>query len=272
VVDASTAPAYAMDNAWQEERRRLAALERSFDAGTIRHLEALGVGEGWRCWDVGAGGGSIVAWLCGRVGASGRVLATDLDTRFLEVIDAPNLEVRRHDIVADPLPEEEFDLIHTRLLLTHLPERAMLVQRLASALASGGWLVLEEFDITPPNFDPRLGSERAALGERVFNAFLAYMDARRGNDGRVCGRRLYGWLLDAGLVDVGAEGRVFMHEVGRTAGVGYPLRHARVRAAVAAMGGVTEDEIEAYLALVKDPVLLSMGQILMAARGRRSVA
>jgi 2-polyprenyl-3-methyl-5-hydroxy-6-metoxy-1,4-benzoquinol methylase len=65
MADASTAPAYPIDNAWQEERQRLATLEGTFDSGTVRHLEALGVMEGWRCWDVGAGGGSIATWLCG---------------------------------------------------------------------------------------------------------------------------------------------------------------------------------------------------------------
>lgn len=272
MADASTAPAYAIDNAWQEERQRLAALEALHDPGTIRHLDALGVGDGWRCWDVGAGGGSIAAWLCGRVGSTGRVLATDLDTRFLDAIDASVLEVRRHDIVADPLPDGRFDLIHTRLLLTHLPERAALVQRLASALAPGGWLVLEEFDVTPPYIDPRIGAEQAELGDRVMNAFLAYMDSRRGGEGRECGRRLYGWLLDVGLVDVGAEGRVSMYRGGPDGGSGLPLRHSQVRSAVAAMGDVTEKEIEAYMGLLRDPNLLAMGNILMAAWGRRAPA
>jgi 2-polyprenyl-3-methyl-5-hydroxy-6-metoxy-1,4-benzoquinol methylase len=272
MVEGSSAPAYAMDNAWQEERQRLARLEELYDAGTIRHLDALGVAEGWRSWDVGAGGGSIVAWLCDRVGASSRVLATDLDTRFLEAIDAPNLAVRQHDIVADPLPDERFDLIHTRLLLTHLPEREALIHRLAGALAPGGWLVVEEFDITDPNVDPRLGTERTALALRVAKAFLAYMDARRGGEGRECGRRLHGWLLDAGLIEVGAEGRVFMHRGGPDGGIGSPLRHPQVRAAVAAMGTVTEEEIEAYMALGQDPDLLSMSNILMAAWGRRAPA
>ena len=111
------------------------------------------------------------------------MLATDVVTRFLKSIDALNLEVRRHDLVADPLPDDRFDLIHTQLLLTHLPGRAALVQRLASALVPGGWLVLEEFDITPTYPDPRLGPERRALAERVLNAFHASMDARRGGEG-----------------------------------------------------------------------------------------
>jgi hypothetical protein len=41
------------------------------------------VGPGWRCLEVGSGGGSIAAWLCDRVGPDGSVLATDLDIEEL---------------------------------------------------------------------------------------------------------------------------------------------------------------------------------------------
>ena len=51
----------------------------------------------------------------------GRVVATDLDTRFLDALHESNLDVLRHDVRTDDLPEETFDLIHARLLLEHLP-------------------------------------------------------------------------------------------------------------------------------------------------------
>src|SRR5262245_49140185 len=46
---------YPFDQAWDKERSRLGGLEQGLDPGTIRHLEALAVGPGWRCWEVGAG-------------------------------------------------------------------------------------------------------------------------------------------------------------------------------------------------------------------------
>src|SRR5262249_61796604 len=79
-----TMNAYVFDQAWDAERARLAGLELGLDPGTIRHLETLGVRAGWTCWEIGGGGGSIAAWLCERVGDAGRVLATDLETSFLE--------------------------------------------------------------------------------------------------------------------------------------------------------------------------------------------
>src|SRR6516162_11866108 len=102
VGDAMT-DVYTLDNAWTQARERLGQLEAVHDPGSIRHLERLGVTEGWHCLEVGAGGGSIAAWLCDKVGPTGHVLATDLDTRFLDRLEYSHLEVRRHDIGADAL-------------------------------------------------------------------------------------------------------------------------------------------------------------------------
>ncbi len=137
---------YSFDNAWMQARERLRSIEAMADPGTIRHLEARGVVEGWYCLEIGGGGGSIAAWLCQRVGSKGHVVATDLDTRFLEALDYPNLEVRQHNIVSDDLLEVAFDLVHARMLLSHLPERDRALQRMVSALKPGGWLVTEELD------------------------------------------------------------------------------------------------------------------------------
>ena len=87
---------YLLDNAGADAPARLTALAAMFDSGTIRHLEDRGVRPGWHCLEVGGGAGSIAAWLAARVGPTGRVLATDVDPRFLERIDLPNLEVRQH--------------------------------------------------------------------------------------------------------------------------------------------------------------------------------
>ena len=62
---------YAFKNALDAQRERLRTLESLFDAGSIRCLEARGVRPGWRCAEVGAGGGSIATWLCDRVGPGG---------------------------------------------------------------------------------------------------------------------------------------------------------------------------------------------------------
>ena len=129
-VHSGIKPPYLLDNAWQDARRRLALLERWLDPGTIHQLQTLGVRAGWRCLTVGAGGGSITEWLCRQVGPSGHVVATDINTRFLEALEYPNLEVRRHDILTDDLEPAVFDLVHVRFVLMHLADPSQAVRPL----------------------------------------------------------------------------------------------------------------------------------------------
>jgi ubiquinone/menaquinone biosynthesis C-methylase UbiE len=105
---------------------------------------------------VGGGSGTIAAWLAARVGPAGHVLVTDLDPRFLDGSKVSNLEVRRHNIVTDTLPEAAFNLIHARLVLVHLPEREKVLAGLVAALKPGGWIIDEEFDSVSLPCDPIL--------------------------------------------------------------------------------------------------------------------
>ncbi len=66
-----------------------------------RQRRAL-VQPGWRCLEVGAGRGSMARWLAQQVGEQGRVVATDVDTTYLERLTIPNLDIRRHNILSDP--------------------------------------------------------------------------------------------------------------------------------------------------------------------------
>src|SRR4249919_1547951 len=130
----STNAPYLLDNAAAEAPARLAALASMYDATTTRNLLARGVGPGWCCLEVGGGNGSIASWLANRTAPNGRVLATDLDTRFLDTLSVPNLEVLRHDITRDSLPDRTFDLIHARLVLVHLEQWEQVLERLMAAL------------------------------------------------------------------------------------------------------------------------------------------
>lgn len=105
--------------------------------------EEVRVGHGWRCWDVGAGEGSVSRWLAARVGTSGHVVASDLKPQH--VPSHPRIEAIRHDLTSDPWPEPEFDLIHARLLLMHLADKEAIAVKLAAHLRPGGALVLTDW-------------------------------------------------------------------------------------------------------------------------------
>ena len=114
---------YLFDNSGEATPTRFAGLESLWDDSTIRYLSNIGVDVGWACWEVGAGGGSIARWLAERVAPTGTVLATDLDLTRIPEGGPSNLTFVRHDVVHDPIPTAEYDLVHARLVLVHLPER-----------------------------------------------------------------------------------------------------------------------------------------------------
>ena len=74
---------YLLANQQIHAGTRFEALATLFDRSTFSHLREIGVGSGWRCWEVGAGGMSVPLWLATRVGPTGLVLATDIDTSWL---------------------------------------------------------------------------------------------------------------------------------------------------------------------------------------------
>jgi ubiquinone/menaquinone biosynthesis C-methylase UbiE len=129
---------YVLDNAAEQTGQRFASLEACYDRGTVRQLQEIAVAGGWSCLEVGAGNGSIARRLADLVAPDGHVLATDIDPRWIDAAHS-NIELRRHDIVADELECDAFDLAHARLGLSHLPDRDRALRRMIdrSSPASG---------------------------------------------------------------------------------------------------------------------------------------
>lgn len=161
-----TGYALGQEGAEEVEHARLSLLAGRWERLTMRQLDAVGVGEGWRCADVGAGQGSVTRMLAERVGSTGSVLATDLDTRLLEPLASDRVKVKRHDLLADPMPEAAFDLVHARNLLLHLPARLAALRRLLAAVRPGGWIAIGDVDFTTVEIVPS-----TSAWERTRSAF-----------------------------------------------------------------------------------------------------
>jgi len=257
--------AYLLDHGAPQAVSRLASLAELFDPGTIRHLEACGVADGWRCLELGGGGGSIARWLADRVCPSGRVVVTDVDTRHLAALADPSLDVRCHDITS-PFPDGPFDLIHERLVLNHVADRATVLRRMVDALAPAGWLVVEEFDSASAPPDPTVSSGETYL--KTHQA-LARLMIERGFD-RLCGRRLFRECRDAGLTDVAAEARLFMCPAGSAGAVLLRANFEQLRDALIGGGYVTAREFAQDLADMDRTDFMMPSSILWSVRGRRT--
>lgn len=255
---------YLLDNRKEEAGDRFTALADLYDPVTVRHFDTLGVGEGWRCLEVGAGGGSVVRHLSERVGPAGRVLATDIEPRFLEPLaELGNVDVARHDVVVDPLPEAEFDLIHARLVLVHVPERLAAIRRLVQALRPGGWLLIEDGDATDFHacFDPQTEDEH--LANRVRQGLVGMLDGH-GVDVAFA-RTLPRLLRDAGLVDIAGDAYQPVAQAVRL------LERANVvqlKDMFLEREIVSKEDLDRYFALLEDPTFLLAGILLRSAWGR----
>jgi SAM-dependent methyltransferase len=256
---------YLLDNASREAPVRFAALSTLFDPGTIRHLEERGVQPGWHCLEVGAGSGSIASWLADRVGPTGHLLATDIDPRHLESLNLPNLEVRRHDIATDPLPEAAFDLVHARLVLMHIPQREAVLARMISALKPGGWLVDEEYDSSSMPPDPAVSPGEVLLQTQV--AMMRLLDV--GGVDRLHGRRLFARLRAHGLVSIGGEARAFMWQCGSPGIALVRATYELLRGAMIDGKYITPQQFEEDITRLDDPDFLMPSPILWSAWGRR---
>jgi SAM-dependent methyltransferase len=194
---------YLLDNAQEPAGRRLAALAELFDPVTRAHVGRLGVGPGWHCWEVGAGGPSIPSWLAGLTAPGGRVLATDIDTSRLAGHDDA-FEVRQHDVGREQMPPASFDLVHARLVLVHVTRREDALATMVDALRPGGWLLLEDAD---PALQPLLCPDEVGPRERLANQLrrgFRTMLAERGAD-LSFGRTLPRLLRGSALMEVGAD-------------------------------------------------------------------
>ena len=246
---------YTWDNAMVEGRRRLALLEHSLDPSTFRRLESIGVASGWRCLDIGAGGGTVCEWLCQRVRPTGPVTAMDLDARFLRTLDYANLDVREENVVDADLPSQAFDLVHTRWTLMHIPERERVLQKLVDCLAPGGTLFLEEPDVISVRTLDRTGFRTLSL--RVFEIVQ-----QRGSHPD-WGRDLPFKMASLGLGNVRAEGETPYFQGASELAEFWRISWGRVRDAVAQSGAdVTQWDRE--LAELDDPTRLFVSPMTLA--------
>lgn len=111
-------------------------------------LDRLGLREGWRCVDLGAGQGDVSVALAQVVGRDGRVYAVDSDPRARD--EVAKAAAASSQVVAitqageDLLLPEPVDLAFCRFVLMHVIDPAVVLRRMAASVRAGGWVVAQE--------------------------------------------------------------------------------------------------------------------------------
>lgn len=183
-----------------QEYERLRAQSRAWEATTSRLLDHVALAPGARCLDAGCGPGETMRLMAQRVGPSGRVTGIDIDASLgRHALSALHDAGHRQcdfvplDITAnDPIPGGPFELVYARLLLYHLPERGAVLQRLWNAVAPGGHLLIQDYDLQSISIQPPLHSV-GEIARVIVEAFTA-----AGCDVHT-GGRLPGLFAQAGI-------------------------------------------------------------------------
>ncbi len=256
---------YAFDNSAAQAVPQFDAIERYLDPITAARLGPGVLEPGMRCWELGAGGGSIARMLSNAVGPTGRVVATDLEP--CHVTADGNVTVHRHDVRSGPVEGGPFDLIHARLVLLHIPERRQILRDLVGALAPGGWLVIEEFDCTrvPPVLTAP-DEANAATYCRVLAGILTALE-RRGAD-MAWARGVHDAMTRAGLVDIDTVTHAESWSGGSSGASLYEVNSHQLQPALEAMG-IGTAEIDTFRGLTRDPAFATLSYEFVSTRGRK---
>lgn len=248
------------DNEWQ----RLALLAEDYNFLWCRNLESLGVGPGWRCLDVGAGRGVLARWMAD-VARVDEAVAVDKDTTYLRQITSDALTIVEADVTDERFSPGEFDLVHSRSTLFHIPRRFEVLKRMPSWLKPGGWLVLGDPIAmasgptghgTDPGFQKTMRAMWHALRETI------------GTD--IDWVPTYPALFEElGLTDISWQILFPSVTPGSAAAGRWKIAWLDVRDAILATGMVSEEEFEEAIAYLSSDRVSETATGMMFIRGRR---
>lgn len=233
-----------------QELARLQAIERVFDPASRRRIQTTGISPNWQCLEVGAGAGSIVRWMSEIVGEDGKVVAVDLNTRFVAKIEQANIEVIEADIRHLALENQSFDLIHTRYVLIHIPEFQVALAKMLDLLKPGGWIVIEEPDFSAAR--AIAGNKTACQSMNRVNKAIAQMFDSRSMD-YAFGIKLPVIFQQLNLQELSVENDTPLAPGGSGIATVMKMSAERLTDKYIATGKATQQDIEQYCQFAEDP-------------------
>lgn len=242
---------YIFEDAYgQAELVRLKAIETVFDPSTKVRLESTGLSKGWRCLEIGPGAGSIMRWLGEKVGPDGRVTAVDINPRFLDVRDSPNIDILKADIREVNFERNRFDLIHGRYVLLHIPDYQSVLERLLETLKPGGRLVLEEPDFSAAR--PVHGPKSLCHSVEKINRAIHQMYQKLGID-HAMGLKMPAALQSLGIENLRVDNDAPLARGGSGIARMMGMSAEQLRDKYIATDEVTVEDVAAYCEFAENP-------------------
>ncbi len=164
-------------------KSRLDILSRAIGEQTEEFIRWGGLSTGYKCLDLGCGGGHVSMFMSGVVGSSGSIKALDLDKRNIEIADTTcrskeivNIQFQQADVYQFN-DIDEYDLVYSRFLFSHLHNPQLVLNKVFKSLKTGGTVLIEDTDFSghfshPPNkaFDKYVSLYQKLLKSRGADA------------------------------------------------------------------------------------------------------
>ncbi|MFE7191505.1 methyltransferase domain-containing protein [Kitasatospora sp. NPDC057541] len=193
--------------------RLVAALDAQAANAGVRRLRAwaherLAAAPGERVLDIGSGTGSETRVLAAAVGPGGSAIGLEPNPGLRALAERRAAEAGSAarfldgDALALPLPDADLDAVRCERVLQHLTDPARAVAEIARVLRPGGRVTLLDTDWATFILHPASPGVRSALATVARDA-AATPDA---------GRRLAGWLAEAGLTVDAIGSDVLLHD------------------------------------------------------------
>lgn len=253
-------------------RERLRLLSEVMGPATRALLAEVGIAPGASCLDVGCGGGDVTLDLARLAGSAGRVRGIDLDETQLEIArreaaeqGVANVVFEVRDVTAWE-PDDPFDVVYVRFLLTHLADPAALLATLHRHVRPGGVVIVEDID-----FRGHFAEPPCPALDRFVELYTRSVAARRADPN--IGPRVPGLLRAAGFEDVQMR---MHHPAALTGGIKHlTLVTLESIAEVVLRDGLSDaDELRVTIAdlaaFAHDPQTIIAGPRVVQAWGRRA--
>lgn len=194
----------------EDELERLGVQHRAWREVVLDCWQNAGITAGSKVLDVGAGPGYATIDLAEIVGPTGKVVAVERSTNFVnalnQTIDARNLsnvEVHELDLMNDDLPGGGFDFSWCRWVLCFVSDPNLAVRKISASLRPGGRAIFHEYGhYTTWQFLPR----RDGLEEFRRHVVSTWRESGGEPD---TGRQLPLWLSKNGLTVTSMVPRIF---------------------------------------------------------------
>lgn len=200
--------------------------------------------------EAGPGAGGVLKWMLKVVGKTGKVVAVDLDTRFIDRIQHSSLKAIKGDMTQIDLGEGQFDIIHERYVLMHMPGFLDVLRKMTEALKPGGWILLEDAEFSAARMETQ-DHEMAKSFEDLREA-IKRLFAKKGNDYSF-GGKLRGVLSQLGFGNIQEEVYAPLENGG--GGTAEVMRHSTLQLwnQYLQTGAVTEVGLQTYVNIAGDP-------------------